>query len=105
MTRRFLTFALFALLVAAARPALAHGDFRIIGTVTGMTEKTLDVKQTKDGKVVSMALQKTTKVTQDGKVVAASEVKVGVNVAVEAHGDTLDALEVVEIKILPPAKP
>lgn len=97
-------FAILALLLAGARPALAHGDFRIIGTITGRTETTLDVKQNKDNKVISMAMNKSVAVTRDGKPVPASELKTGLNVVVQAHGDSLDALEIVEIKILPPAK-
>ena len=58
MTRRLMIFAIFALLLAGTRPALAHGDFRIIGTITGVTETTLDVKQNKDDKVILMAINK-----------------------------------------------
>ncbi len=104
MTRRLMMFTILALLLAGARPAFAHGDFRIIGTITGVTATTLDVKQTKDGKVISMAMNKSVAVTRDGKPVPVSELKTGSNVVVQASGDSLDGLEIVEIKILPPAK-
>jgi hypothetical protein len=102
MTRRLMMFTILALLLAGA--AFAHGDFRIIGTVAGKTATTLDVKQTKDGKVISMAMDKSVVVTREGKPVPASELKTGSNVVVQAVGDSLDELEIVEIKILPPAK-
>jgi hypothetical protein len=104
MTRRLMVFAILSLLLAGARPALAHGEFRIIGKITGITETTLDVKQTKDDKVVSMAMKKPVKVTRDGKPATASELKTGSNVVVVAHGDSLDGLEILEVKIVPPAK-
>jgi predicted PilT family ATPase len=104
VTRRLMMFAILSLLLAGTRPALAHGDFRIIGKITKITETTLEVKQTKDEKVVSMVMNKAVAVTRDGKSVNASELKTGLNVAVQAHGDSLDELEIVEIKILPPAK-
>ncbi len=105
MTRRLMMLAILALTLAGARPVLAHGDFRIIGTIAAVTETKLDVKQTKDDKVVSMPIDKSVAVTRDGKAVAASELKVGLNVVVQAIGDSLDELEVMEIKIVPPAKP
>ena len=103
MTRRLMLTLLF--LVVAAIPALAHDDYRIIGTNVTVDANRLDVKQTRDKKVVSMLMETTTLVTRDKKKVARTELKVGANVVVDARGDDIDDLSVVEIKLVPaPAK-
>ena len=104
MTRRLMMLCVLALLFAGARPVLAHGDFRIIGTITEVTASTLKVKQSKDDKIVSMPMDKSVVVTRDEKAVDASELKPGLSVVVQASGDSLDALEIVSIKIVPPVK-
>jgi len=80
----------------------AHENYRIIGTVTAVTAEKLAVKQTKDGKTISMFMDKTSKVTRDKKKIAASELKAGLHVVVDAHGDSMDDLDVVEVRIVPP---
>jgi hypothetical protein len=91
-------------LIVGMAPAAAHDDYRIIGTITKVAVKTLDVKQTKDGKTISMATDEATVVTRDKKKVSATELKVGLSVVVDANGDTLEDLVVLEIRIVPPAK-
>jgi hypothetical protein len=104
MTRRFvLAAALAALMVPPA--AFAHDDYRIIGTVEKLTATHLDVKQTKDGKVISMRLQQKSIVTRNKKKVPIAEVKPGVHVVVDARGDNLTDLFVVEIRLVPPPAP
>ena len=99
MTRRLmLTLLAF---VAAAIPALAHDDYRIIGTIVKVDANRIDVKQTRDKKVVSMLMETSTLVTRDKKKVARTELKVGANVVVDARGDDVDDLSVVEIKLVP----
>jgi hypothetical protein len=103
MTRRLMLTLL--LLVVAAIPALAHDDYRIIGTIVKVDANRIDVKQTRDRKVVSMLMETSTLVTRDKKKVARTELKVGANVVVDARGDDIDDLSVVEIKLVPaPAK-
>lgn len=80
----------------------AHENYRIIGTVAKVTAEKLDVKQTKDGKTISMFMDKATRVTRDKKKISASELKVGLHVVVDAHGDAMDDLDVVEVRIVPP---
>ena len=93
-----------ALLVFAAGTS-AHENYRIIGTVAKLAKDTVDVKQTKDGKVITMDWTEKSKVTRDKKDVPRTEIKVGANVVVDAHGDSLDELEVVELRLVPkPAK-
>jgi hypothetical protein len=93
-----------AALAALMFPAttVAHDDYRIIGTVEKLTATNIDVKQTKDGKVISMLLQKESIVTRDKKKVPMAQVKPGIHVVVDARGDSLMELEVVEIRLVPP---
>ena len=103
MTRRLMMAALLAGLVFGTAPVMAHDDYRIIGTIAKVTSKTLDVKQTKDGKIISMAVNGNTLVTRDKKKVDATELKTGVSVVVDARGDSLKDLLVVEVRIVPAA--
>jgi hypothetical protein len=94
--------ALCALLLIPAARLLAHDDYRIIGTIAKVTAKTVDVKQTKDGKVISMTIDGETVVTRDKKKVDRAELKIGLNVVVDARGDSLKDLQVVEVRLVPP---
>lgn len=102
MTRRLMIAGVLAALVVGAAPTAAHDDYRIIGTITKVTAKTLDVKQTKDGKTISMRTDEATLVTRDKKKVSATELKVGLNVVVDARGDSLKDLVVLEVRLVPP---
>ena len=101
MIRRGIVGLFAALMLSAASPT-AHENYRIIGTITKVTAEKLDVKQTKDGKTISMFMDKTTKITRDKKPVKAAELKAGLSVVVDAHGDTMDDLDVVAVRIVPP---
>ncbi len=101
MTRRLMILGVLAVLVVGAAPAAAHDDYRIIGTIAKMTATTLDVKQTKDGKTISMRTDEATVVTRDKKKVGATELKTGLNVVVDARGDSLEDLVVLEVRIVP----
>jgi hypothetical protein len=102
MTRRVVLL-LFAA-VLTAMPAMAHEEFRIIGTIARITATALEVKQTKDGKVIAMKRDDAMLVTRDKKKVSPSELKTGANVVVDALGDDLTDLVVVEVRIVPAAK-
>jgi hypothetical protein len=93
--------ALWAVLVVGAAPATAHDQYRVIGTITKVTTTTLDVKQTRDGKTISMAMDEATRVTRTRKKVEATELKTGLSVVVDALGDSLEQLVVVEVRIVP----
>jgi hypothetical protein len=98
-----LTIAVICATVLLTAAALsAHDDYRIIGTVAKVTAKTLDVKQTKDGKIISMELNNETIVTRNKKNVDRAELKAGLNVVVDARGDSLEDLSVVEVRLVPP---
>ncbi len=103
MTRRLMIAGVLAGLIVGMAPAAAHDDYRIIGTITNVTANTLDVKQTKDGKTISMATDEATLVTRDKKKVSATELKAGLSVVVDASGDSLEDLVVLEIRIVPSA--
>ena len=82
-------------------PAWAHDDYRIIGTVLKVSAGKLDVKQAKDGKTISMKTDAATLVTRDKKKVSSAELKTGTNVVVDARGDSLQDLVVLEVRIVP----
>lgn len=101
MLRRIALVTLATLAVGLA-PVLAHDDYRIIGTVTRATATALDVKQTKDDKTVVMKMNAATVVTRDKKKVDRAALKVGLNVVVDARGDSLADLVVTEVQVVPP---
>ena len=101
MTRRYMLMVIVVALGFGSTMALAHEDYRIIGTVLKKAPGKLDVKQTKDGKTISMKTDAATIVTRDKKKVEASELKAGTNVVVDARGDSLSDLTVLEIRIVP----
>ena len=103
MTRRLMIAGMLAGLIVGMAPAAAHDDYRIIGTIANVAAKTVDVKQTKDGKTISMATDEATLVTRDKKKVSATELKAGLSVVVDASGDSLEDLVVLEIRIVPSA--
>jgi hypothetical protein len=101
MTRRLMIVAVFAVFGLMSTTASAHDDYRIIGTVERVTVNALDVKQTKDGKIISMQMDRETIVTRDKTKVDRAELKTGLNVVVDARGDSLEDLAVVEVRLVP----
>jgi hypothetical protein len=101
MTRRLAVVAVLVGLAFGTTAAFAHDDYRIIGTVEKVTAKTIDVKQTKDGKIISMTMDAETIVTRDKKKVDRAELKAGLNVVVDARGDSLKDLQVLEVRLVP----
>ena len=90
-----------ALLAALGAPLAAHENFRIVGTVTKVTAGEITVKQSKDGQLVEMDIDKQTKVTKDKKPMTISDVKAGGSVVVDAYGDSILDLLVLEIRLVP----
>jgi hypothetical protein len=102
MTR--LTIAMFCLVLLVGATA-AHDEYRIIGTVTKVTPTVLEVRQTKDKQLISMKMDKQTIVTRDKKTVDRAQLKTGLSVVVDALGDTIKDLLVLEVRLVPaPAK-
>lgn len=104
--KQFLTgvCAWLAVLAALAPEAFAHDEFRIIGTLTRVQQHQIDVKQ-KDGRTVAITVNAETLVTRDKKKVAASELKKGGSVVVDALGDDLTDLSALEVRIVPVIAP
>ena len=89
-----------SLLIAA--PALhAHEKYRVVGTVTKITAKLIDVKQVSNGTIVQIDVTKQTKVMRDKKPVPFNQIKVGSSVVVDGLGDDIFGLEAVEIRLVP----
>ncbi len=103
MTLRTIVATIVACLLTATAP-FAHDDYRVIGTLTKIVGNTIDVKQNKDGKLFSMDIDSQTIITRDKKKVDRSELKPGISVVVDATGDAIDDLLVLEIRIVPPPK-
>jgi hypothetical protein len=103
MTRRSLVLGVVMALVLAAVPVIAHDDYRVVGTITKVQAKTLDVK-TKEGKTFTMAMDAATLVTRDKKKVSATELQTGASVVVDARGDSESDLVAVEVRIVPKAR-
>lgn len=100
MTRRFALIVLLAAGLAAVLPASAHENYRIIGTVVKANPYSIEVRKTKDGKVVMIDIDKATVVTRNKKKVAPGELKAGLSVVVDAEGDSLDELVAMQVRIV-----
>ena len=94
-----------ALTIAAAFAASvglhAHERYRIVGTVTQVASDQITVKQVKDNALIEMDIDQNTKVTRNGKAAKLADVKVGGSVVIEALGDSILDLIVLEIRLVP----
>jgi len=90
-----------AALALGASHAVAHEDFRVIGTVMSHQDSNIEV-QSRDGSLTSIRLDRQTLITRDTKTVAATQVEIGVSVVVDAYGDSAEDLLALEIRIVPP---
>ena len=100
MTR--ISAALLIAAICACATLSAHDRYRIIGTVTKITAGEITVRQAKDNSLVEMDHDKKTKVTRDGKAAKITDVKVGSTVVIDALGDSILDLVVLEIRLVPP---
>ena len=98
---RTLVTAVLAILALASPSLSAHDEFRIIGTVARYENSTLQVKN-REGKTLSVRLDKQTVITRDKKKVPPTELKTGLSVVVDAYGDTEEDSLALEIRIVPP---
>lgn len=101
MTRRLMLMGTLAAVLLMTAPAMGHDDYRVIGTIVKRTAKKIDVKQSKDDKVLSIAFDDTTTFTRDKKAVSADELKTGVSVVVDARGDSEADLLALDVRIVP----
>jgi len=103
MRRRLMIMTMAIALIAGAGAATAHEKYRIIGTITKVTADTLEVKQSKDGKVIAMDVNLKTKVSRAKTRLRANDLKLGQSVVVNAVGDSIDELLVTDVTIVPAA--
>ena len=102
MKMRLTIVAVCAAVLIAATSLAAHDRYRIIGKVTKITADEITVERdTKDNPIVEMDHDQNTKVTRDGKAAKISDVKVGSSVVIEALGDSILDLVVLEIRLVP----
>jgi hypothetical protein len=101
MKRLLIAAVVSAVLTLSASSLAAHERYRIIGTVTKLTADEITVKQAKDNALVEMDIDQNTKVTRDGKAAKIADVKVGGSIVVEALGDSILDLVVLEIRLVP----
>lgn len=94
------TFAMAALL-SFSTLALAHEEFRVIGTLTQAGDTKIQVRD-RDGKTLSIKIDKQTVVRKDGTEVDASQLAEGNSVVVDALGDSEADLLAIDIRIVPP---
>lgn len=103
MMRRILTFAVLMMLVVGASHLWAHDDFRVIGTLMKHANSKIEVKK-REGKTVSIRLDKQTAILRDKAKVTPAELQVGQSLVVDAYGDTEDDSLAIEIRIVPPIR-
>jgi hypothetical protein len=102
--RRWMTLCVIVtVLVGGSTTIRAHDDFRIIGTLMKHEASKIEVKN-KEGKTISIRLDKQTAISRDKKKVAPSELRVGQSLVVDAYGDTEDDSLALEIRIVPPIR-
>lgn len=100
MTRRHLLVALGATLTAGVTLA-AHNEIRVVGTLTKVEPDSITVKKA-DGKLVTIGYDKDTDILRNKAKVAASELKVGGSVVVDACAEPKKPLVALEIRLVPP---
>ena len=101
--RRRLTVAVLLMIIVGASHLWAHDDFRVIGTLMKHANSKIEVKK-REGKTVSIRLDKQTAIVRDKTQVTPSELQLGQSLVVDAYGDTEDDSLAIEIRIVPPIR-
>ena len=83
---------------ALSSTAVAHENFRIVGTIARVRATQVDVKAA-DGQLYEIDLDAKTIVTRDKKKVAASEMRAGRDVVILAVGHDMFDLVAVEVQL------
>jgi hypothetical protein len=97
------TFTIAALL-SLSTFALAHEEFRVIGTLTQAGDTKIQVRD-RDGKTLSIKIDKQTVIQKDRTEVDASALVEGNSVVVDALGDSEADLLAIDIRIVPAIAP
>jgi hypothetical protein len=103
MRRTWKKIALFAslslLLMSGA--ALAHPNHKILGTITKVASDQVIVKD-RQGKLHTIKLAKTTKVTRNNQAMKADEIAIGSRVVVTAVSDEDMTAKTIEVGVVVP---
>jgi hypothetical protein len=99
MMQRIVILAVSAMVAIGVGSAFAHDEFRIIGTIGAVKNAQLEVKS-REGKLVTMKVDRETLVYRDNKKVASAELRAGRHVVVDAIGDSMADLLAVEVRII-----
>lgn len=100
---RFLAPLAAAAALLAAVPAAAHDEMSVVGQVTAVTPKTLQVR-TKSGQVITLEVDGETRVLMAGKRLGLKDVKVGQAVKALGMGDSITKLMAIDVEITRAAK-
>jgi hypothetical protein len=101
MTRRLMMVLTATVLCFSVPRLFAHEHYRVVGTITKHEKSSIIVKD-KNSKLMTVYLDKKTKITKDKKKVPVTDLKVGTSVVVDAYGDGEDDLLALDIMIVPP---
>ena len=101
-SRHSIPLAVCLALIVSPALALAHVQYRIVGTATAITGASIDVRQAKDGKIISIVMDSETRLMRDKKPVNVREINVGSRVEVDSCGDSLKDLWAMEIRLVRP---
>ena len=89
-------------LVGAATSVSAHWPFRVIGTITRVTDREMDVKDDNKTLKINLTIWTTVKRDKEEAKLPLSVLKVGQSVVVDAEGDNETKLDARDIRIVPP---
>lgn len=92
---------MIAALLSMSGFALAHEEFRVIGTLTSASDSHIQVRD-RNGKTLSIKIDKQTVIREDRAEVDANALATGNSVVVDALGDSEADLLALEIRIVPP---
>lgn len=98
-----LGLALGLAIVVMGGAALAHPNHKVLGTVTHVAADHVMVKD-RDGRIHTIKLAKTTKVTKDKKAMKAADIAVGARIVVTAVSDEDLTARTIEVGAVMPAR-
>lgn len=99
--RKILAFLAVAAACICASPAAAHDEKSVVGQVTAVTGKMIQVR-TKDGQAVTLDIDGNTRVMSAGKRLSLKDLKAGQSVKALGFGDSMTDLVAIDIVINPP---
>lgn len=83
-----------------ATSALAHDEYRVIGTITEQKGDALVVKA-QDGRIANIRVNEKTELSKEAGKATRADLKVGRFVVVQAYGDDYSDMLALEIKLVP----